>query len=213
MKSAIFDLDGTIVRSEGTHFKTFNEIFGRFGINLSLDEWKNIHGLGSRKIFEKVFDENGVKGQDIDNLILEREKLFVDAVERDGLHAVNGFIGFYNSLKRKKVKVIIATSGHRINVEEELKSLGLDEQEFVCADDINELKPSPEIFLEAAKRLDERPEECVVFEDSEPGVIAAKNAGMYVVGVLATSDMKQLQKADKIVEDFRDDSLRYLFDF
>lgn len=202
MKSAIFDLDGTIIDSEKAHLDTFNMVLDRFGIYLSEDDWFPLKGLGSREIFRKIFSEKGIKVEDVDVLIKERDKLLVKRIGEKGLPVVNGFMALYDNLKKRGVKIIIATSGHRFDVKEELKSIGLDEQEFVCANDVERLKPYPDIFLLAAERLGERPSDCVVFEDSEAGVLSGKKAGMYVVGVLATSDMKQLERADKIVKDF-----------
>jgi beta-phosphoglucomutase-like phosphatase (HAD superfamily) len=73
----------------------------------------------------------------------------------------------------------------------------------VCAEDITHSKPHPEIFLKAAERLREMPENCLVIEDSKLGVEAAKSAGMKCIGFRnPNSGNQDLSKADVIVDDF-----------
>jgi beta-phosphoglucomutase-like phosphatase (HAD superfamily) len=63
-------------------------------------------------------------------------------------------------------------------------------------------KPDPEIYLKTAQRLTLNPKQCVVFEDSPPGVEAAKRAGMIVVGILTTHSPESLSKVDILIRDY-----------
>ena len=77
----------------------------------------------------------------------------------------------------------IASGGTRLIVEKTLQVLEVSDlfDEVVTADDVINGKPAPDIFLEAAKRLEVSPADCVVFEDARPGIQAARDAGMEVV--------------------------------
>ncbi len=81
----------------------------------------------------------------------------------------------------------VATGGTRIVAEKTLQAVGLSDlfDEVVTSDDVVNGKPAPDIFLEAAKRIDIAPERCVAFEDAQPGIMAAQAAGMKVVAVPA----------------------------
>jgi beta-phosphoglucomutase-like phosphatase (HAD superfamily) len=63
-------------------------------------------------------------------------------------------------------------------------------------------KPHPEIYLATAKELGVAPSECLVFEDSPPGVASGKSAGMTVVGILSSHAPGELKDADYAVDDF-----------
>ena len=197
MKAAIFDLDGTITASETLHLKTFNRVFGKFGVTLSAKEWVRFKGEGAKEIFSTVFKENKIK-EDIDKWVRVRSRFFHDEVKKGNLKKVKGFDRFFSLLKKESIDIIIASSGHYSNVVVELKALGLWGEKFICARDVKKLKPNPAIFLKAVKILGKDVGDCVVFEDSIAGVKAAKNAKMYCVCV---GDCNGL--ADLAVKDFR----------
>lgn len=78
---------------------------------------------------------------------------------------------------------------------------------IVPVDEIRKGKPDPEGFLCAAERLGIPPEECLVFEDTRPGIEAGINAGMQVVGILTTMSDDQLRHRP-LIRDFRDVTIR-----
>lgn len=73
---------------------------------------------------------------------------------------------------------------------------------IISGDDVTRGKPAPDIFLKAAEQIGLPPEECVVFEDAPAGVEAACSAGMRVIGVLTTHKPHYLRRADLLIEDF-----------
>ncbi|MCK5107929.1 MAG: HAD family phosphatase [Nanoarchaeota archaeon] len=200
MKSVIFDLDGTILDTEQLHRITFNRVLDELGVKLSQEKWDSFRGLGAIRIFKTIFEENNID-VDLVEINSRRDKYFDELIMKDGIPLVKGFKEFYNSLIEKGIKVIIGTSGRRINVSEELELSHLN-LEYVCVDDVGKAKPEPDIFLLCAKRLGVDVKDCIVFEDSGAGIIAAHRAGMQVVGVSATTDKDELKEADLIVKDY-----------
>lgn len=203
MKAVIFDLDGTITNSEPLHMRTFNEILLGYGVKLNRKDFSEFKGESAREIFRQIFEKNNIKEDPI-SISKKRSNMFIELVKIEGLETIKGFKEFYKMLIDKKVKVIIGTSGMYPNVEQQLQSIGLEEQKFVCARDVKKLKPNPDIFLLAAKKLGEESSNCIVFEDAKAGVEAAHRAGMQVIGINQTSSLKDLEKADMIVEDYND---------
>jgi beta-phosphoglucomutase-like phosphatase (HAD superfamily) len=81
---------------------------------------------------------------------------------------------------------------------------------IISGEDVKLGKPSPQIFLEAARRLKSVPESCVVFEDAKVGVVAGKAAGMKVVAVTNTYPPEELKGADLIVDSLERISINVL---
>lgn len=93
-------------------------------------------------------------------------------------------------------------------VEAVLKSLGLEQyfQVVATACEVAAGKPAPDIYLEVARRLGAKPENCLVFEDVPAGIMAGKNAGMKVIAVeddfSKTMKEEKEQLADRLIHDF-----------
>jgi HAD superfamily hydrolase (TIGR01509 family) len=86
---------------------------------------------------------------------------------------------------RGKVPMAIATGGSRMVIEKTLKVVGISDwfDEVVTADDVEEGKPAPDIFLKAAKLLGVKPSKCLALEDAPAGILAAQRAGMEVLAI------------------------------
>jgi len=200
MKSVIFDLDGTVILTESLHRRSFNKVLKELGVNLSQEKWDSFKGKGTIKIFKTIINENNLD-VDLNEIVSARDKCFDELINLEGIPLVNGFRKFYSLLIEKGVKVIIGTCGRNINVEKEL-SIDRLKIPFVSADDVDKTKPSPDIFLLAAKKLGVEPSNCVVFEDAKSGIIAGHRAGMKVIGVCQSSSLDELSDADFIIEDY-----------
>ena len=76
--------------------------------------------------------------------------------------------------------IAVASGGSRYGIEKQLRHVGISDwfDTIVCAEDTVRHKPDPDVFLESARRLGAAPEKCLVFEDAELGIEAAKRAGM-----------------------------------
>ncbi|MFP4523687.1 MAG: HAD family hydrolase [Candidatus Woesearchaeota archaeon] len=180
----IFDLDGTLIDSLPGHFKAIQAIIERHGGTLTDEEFAGYNGMGMREAAEKFIKE---KGLDADVETVLREK---DEAHEDIINHVELYQGVKECLERfKDLKLAVATSSDRRYLEGVMARFGLAErfQALVSADDVDRLKPAPDVFLEAARRVGAEPEECVVVEDAPHGVRGAKAAGMKAVAVLTTT--------------------------
>ena len=102
----------------------------------------------------------------------------------------------------------MGSSGYRANVDFVLDKCHIEPYftAIVAGDEVTRCKPDPEIYLTAASKLGLKPSECLVFEDAEAGIEAAKRAGMKVVALATTFTREFLAttEADMIIDDFRD---------
>lgn len=203
--AAIFDLDGTVTDSSLLHWQTFNQVLAKYAIHIEKETWLNLYeGTGARHIFEDVLAKKGLLGKvDITLLRDVRRELFKKLAQNQ-LLPVKGWPRFYHELRKQGIPSIIATNSDDQNVLFSLQILKIMEEPRVTAKEAGKPKPDPAVYLLAAKRMGFPPEDCVVFEDSVSGVLAAKRAGCYCVAILTTTTREALETtgADLVVRDF-----------
>jgi beta-phosphoglucomutase len=133
----------------------------------------------------------------------EKEGLYRELFKPD-IKEIAGLTSIITELHNRGIKTAIATTAPAKNRDFALRELGLEGKfEVILGDEhVSQGKPHPEIYLETAKKLGVSPHECLVFEDSPPGVESGKNAGMTVVGILSSHSPEEISKADYVVGDF-----------
>jgi beta-phosphoglucomutase family hydrolase len=204
-RAAIFDMDGVLVDSEPYHRAAWQRLFREAGVILTLAQVGE-RTLG-RPVRESLLDLLGrsVDPDELERLTL-RKAAFYEEASRGTVREVRGVVEFVRSLADLGVRCALASSAMPVRVEPILEALRLNDQfqVRVTAHDVRWGKPDPEVFLTAAARLGIEPGACVVFEDAPVGVVAARRAGMTVVGVATSCGPAGLQAAGahSVVADF-----------
>jgi HAD superfamily hydrolase (TIGR01509 family) len=124
-----------------------------------------------------------------------------------------GIVELLEYLNKSDIKTALASSSsiEVINIFISKVGLGHYFQQTISGDSVKRGKPDPDIFIHAAKELQEEPEDCIVIEDSANGVKAAKLAGMKCVGFRnANSGDQDLTLADMVIDDFREVNLEII---
>lgn len=206
IKAVLFDLDDLMVNSEPLHVKASAVVFEPYGVDLNtlpFEVVSSFFGIRVIEILGIIADHYGLNHVDIKSLMKKREEIFLKLV-RDELEMMPGLPDIVALVKKLGLRRALASSGTRVYIETVIEKFGLNEffETYVSGDMVEHGKPAPDVFLEAARRLGVRPEECVVLEDAFKGVSAAKSAGMYCIGVdNQLSPYKQdLRAADHIVK-------------
>jgi HAD superfamily hydrolase (TIGR01509 family) len=179
----IFDFDGTIVDTETPEFEEWRAAFRARGHDLGLDVWQ--HSLGTVGAFDPCahLASLGAVGFDADAL---RQEVFTRQVARCELQPLlPGVVDRLQEGRAAGLATAVASSSPSSWVERWLKRHAIrDLFDAVCtADDVEHVKPAPDLFLLAARRLGAAPARCVVFEDSPNGLRAARAAGMPCVAI------------------------------
>nr|WGD70882.1 HAD family hydrolase [Bacillus subtilis] len=182
IKALIFDFDGLILDTETHEYEVLQEIFEEHGSVLAaicLGKGHRNCYAGFRP-FEYLEEQIGKKLNHEELTQLRRER-FAKRMESE--KARPGVEAYLNAAKDLGLKIGLASSSDYKWVSGHLKQIGLfDDFEVIqTADDVEEVKPNPELYLLAAKNLGVSPAECLAFEDSVNGSIAAKRAGMKCV--------------------------------
>ena len=212
-KAVIFDLDGVIVDSEMVHPRTFERALAKYKVKIENAHWKRAYtGIGSYAIFDDLVKKYKIP-EDARELVKKRNEIYMEEIMRNRLPVIEGFAEVHQLLLENGVKEAVASGGHTNHVEESLRSSGLKGVPFISIEMVKRGKPSPEIFLRAAKRLRVKPSECIVFEDSLSGMEAAARAGMPCVALSTTMPEGELEgKAALIVKNYRSKKLKRLLE-
>lgn len=206
----IFDMDGVIVDNAEHHYKAWEIFCKREGLPYERGASRYWFGNTNREILRKVFgrdldaDEVKEKGE-------AKEKIYRELIA-DELAPVKGLKSLLNEMHKKGYRVALATSAPTANVEFVLGRLGIRDafDPVVDASGVKEGKPSPEIYLKAARLLDRDPSSCLVFEDAVAGIRSARSAGMKVVGLITTLDEHELEDTVCNIKDFTETGLQEL---
>ena len=153
----------------------------RFGIDFTEDRFYALGGIPSDKIIQMLADEAKLS-LDVAAVTLEKEQVFLES-----LHLLEE-IGAITSVVREnkgKLPMAVASGGFRDIVKRQIAHIGLEGwfDTIVTAEDTARHKPEPDVFLEAASRLGVAPAHCLVYEDADLGIEAARRAGMQWIDV------------------------------
>jgi len=197
MIGVIFDLDGVIVDTARFHFLAWKKLADELGI--PFDEKKNekLRGLSRRDSLLAMVG-HPLPEERIVELTERKNNYYLEYLEMlSPAHILPGAKELLEELRERKVKIALASSSK--NAKKVLEKIGLRNVFDVIVDgyDIKKAKPDPEIFLLTAKRLEENPSHCVVIEDAQAGITAAKRAGMFAVGI---GNPQILKGADIVVK-------------
>ncbi len=208
IKAVIFDMDGTIIKSEHKWRKATEKAIDNFDHKIPEREKKQFletleggglyHAATKIKEFFKIEIHNSE--------IIKRIKMQAHHTLSDEIEFVCGFKSFQEKLSAHAIKHCVATNADKQSFEKLISKLELQKmfgKHLYCVDHVGGLaKPNPAIFLYAAKQLDVSPEECVVFEDSIFGFKAAKAAGMHCIAIINENNKKFLSMVDYAIEGY-----------
>ncbi len=180
----IFDCDGTLADTMPVHYRAWVRILAGVGIPFGEVRFYQLGGIPTAKIVRIIAAETGVPLTDtqVEGLTVAKEEHFVEMLsDVTAIAPVREIAERY----RGKLPMAVASGGYRDAVARTLRVVGMADwfDAVVCAEDTARHKPDPDVFLEAARRLNVEASECVVFEDTDIGLEAARRAGMVGVDV------------------------------
>ena len=204
-EAVIFDMDGVIIDSEPLYFQIQEELFNDLGFTVSNSEYDTFIGAGMKLMWERLCSKHNIQFTVAELIIMNNEVIYNSFNNSDTLQTIDGFISFLTSIKAMGMKTAVASSTSKKIINVILSKLGIiDEFDIiVSSEEVFKGKPEPDIFIEAAKRLNIDPGKCIVIEDSTNGVKAAVKAGMKCIGFSnKNSGDQDLTLANAIVENF-----------
>ncbi len=189
IKAVIFDLDGLLIDSEIIAYKIYYQLLGTFGFEFSIQDYAERYS--GKALLENVI--HTIKQYDLPwdtqtgvEKVLETEEKLLDK----GVNLKPGVKELFAYLKENHYKIALASSSRKNRALEILGRHRIleDFDVIVFGIEVERGKPYPDIFLKACEKVQERPGDCLVLEDSEAGIQAAHAAN---IPVICVPDMKK----------------------
>jgi HAD superfamily hydrolase (TIGR01509 family) len=222
LRAIIFDFDGVVADNEPIHCAMFQRVLGEVGIFLSQQEYyADYLGYDDKGCFAAVLSAKGrpATKETVDDLVARKAAAYLDYIR----HHLVIFPGVQNFVREAAVRhrLAIASGALRQEIEFILEQAGIRKEfeHITSAEDVTHGKPNPEGFLHALAALNRAmptgqaplvPNECLVIEDSIPGIQAAHRAGMNVLAVANTHTTRDLHEADIVIHSLKEVNLQDL---
>ncbi len=177
----IFDCDGTLADSMPIHWRAWDQTCQRHGLEFTEERHYALGGTPSRRIFEILGKEQGVT---LDPLALSQEKEAAYLLLMPEVKPVEPVLAIARE-HRGKLPMAVATGGQRNCITQLLEHLGIADwfEGLVTSEDVENPKPAPDTFLQAAALIGVVPEQCRAYEDTDLGMQSINAAGMEAVDV------------------------------
>jgi beta-phosphoglucomutase len=202
-KGVIFDLDGVLVDTVPLHYAAWKRLFDEYGY--AFDETiyrQKVDGRarldGIRGVMSDLDEEAAIEASD------RKQGYFLKMIDQGQLQPFPTTIPFVKTLKERGI--LLAAASSSVNASNILERIGLLDEftTVVTSADVIHGKPHPDIFLTAARNIGLAVSECIVFEDSESGISAARRGGFFCVGVDRHQQPQYFKEANMMVKDLAD---------
>lgn len=184
LQAAIFDMDGLLMDTEPLWVGAMRNVFHRLGVPMTPEEAVMTTGLRAVEVMDYWYERYPWSGPSREEVIAEIVGTVCGQVQAEGklMEGVHGAIGFF---RNRGMRVGLASSSHLHFIETALAHFGLRPlfDAVHSAEGERYGKPHPDVYIHCAQKLGVRPVDCIAFEDSINGMVAARAARMKVVAV------------------------------
>lgn len=215
-KAFIFDLDGVIVDTAKFHFLAWKNLAESLGISFSEEENEQLKGVSRIRSLQKILEwgNKSISDEEFNKLMAEKNEEYLSFV--DQMTEKDILPGVMDTLEYLKVNDYpIALGSASKNARRILAKVGLESyfDEIVDGNQVSKAKPDPEVFLMGCELLGVKPDQAIVFEDSQAGIEAANSANMLSVGIGDTSVLKAADFNFKGFSEIDKNTLKTLINF
>ena len=200
----IFDLDGVITNTEKYHFQAWKEICKLLKFDLTPELNEELQGVSRDKCLKKILDwaKLEISVNKFNDLLNKKNQIYLNKISKiNSSNIINGVYEFILSAKKQKHLIALYSSSRNANFILDRLNLHSFFDAIVDGNSVKASKPDPEGFELAAKLTESDPKNCVVFEDSEAGIIAGNKINMLTVGI---GNSKKLSIANKVFKEFNE---------
>ncbi len=210
IEACLFDLDGVIVNTARYHYLAWRKLAEKLNFKFTEEDNERLKGLSRMDSLEVLLQIGGIQAtqEQKNEYAKQKNTAYVESISKiDQNEILPGVTEFLVLLKENGYKIALGSaSKNSMTIMKKIQLLPLFDA-VVDGNMTHFAKPNPQVFLIGAQKLNINPSRCVVFEDAEAGIEAARNAGMKSIGV---GSRTVLVKADKVIPDFRNAGLSLL---
>jgi beta-phosphoglucomutase len=202
IKAVVFDMDGVLIEAKDWHYEALNRALRLFGVEISRYEHLTLFdGLPTKKKLQMLSAQS--------NLPIELHDFINDMKQRYTMEIVNArckprFNHEYalSKLRANGYRLAVASNSIRSTIEVMMRRAELDQYlEFIISNqDVTQAKPDPEMYNLSISRFGIAPEECLIVEDNENGIRAARASGAHVLEVTDVSEVTYTNLSLRIAE-------------
>jgi HAD superfamily hydrolase (TIGR01509 family) len=229
IQAVLFDFNGVVIDDEPLHKKAYQDVLASEGITLTDEDYYGMLGMDDATFVRTAYERAGVELTDEKmQSVIEREAAAHREMLSGELPLFPGVVTFIKALSHKYPLGIVSMAS-RAQIDYALERAGLARQfsVVVSAEDVSACKPDPECYTRGLERLNQtrgkshvlpyRPDECLVIEDSPPGIRAGRAAGMRTLAVTNTVSEQSLREAQadivtRSLFDWTVDAVHHVFD-
>ena len=210
-KAIIFDMDGVIIDLEKYWKQAEYEVFTSLGVKITNEDSEMTKSMTTSEVTKFWYRKYPWKNKDlniVEQMVISR---VIEFIETENCQ-INGVKSFIKKLKTNNYKIGLATNSPNRIISVVLNKLDiLHLFDFIISAEFEEKgKPDPAIYHKAAKRLETKPEDCIVIEDSNSGMLAAKNAGMTVIAYINGNKEINYEIADYKLDSFENNEIEWI---
>ncbi len=210
IKACIFDLDGVVVDTARYHYIAWKKIAKDLGFSFSQQENERLKGVSRMDSLDILLQLGNITMDDAkkEDLAAIKNNLYVSYIlQMTPDEILPGVISFLDELRANGILIALGSASKnakfildRINLADKFDAV-------IDGNRVSKAKPDPEVFLKGAAELRIEPQNCVVFEDAQAGIDAARNAGMNIIGIGQPDNLKQ---ADYVIPGFEKMNINHL---
>ncbi len=207
IKGLIFDLDGVLVSTEKNHFIAWKKTAERLGSDFTEMDNEQLKGISRVDSLKKIITLAGatVSTEYFEELLVFKNEIYLDSIRTLGPgDALAGVLELLQHAKAHDIKLGVGSSSKNANAILELLQIKDLFDAIIDGNGVSAPKPDPEVFLNAAQGMGLSAADCLVFEDAESGILAAKAGGFKVI---ATGNPHVAELADAYVDTLTDFNL------
>ncbi len=200
IKAVLFDMDGVLIEAKDWHYEALNKALGLFGMKISrYDHLVTYDGLPTKRKLDMLTMERGL-AKELHPFVYEMKQLYTMQIVYTQCKPRFYHEYALSKLKSQNYKIAVCSNAIRNSVEVMMKKAALYDylDFFISNQDVKKGKPDPEMYNTAIKRLDLQPEECMIIEDNEKGLQAARASKAFVMEVDTVDDANYQNIMDHI---------------
>lgn len=204
IQGCLFDLDGVLVDTAKYHYQAWKRLAQELGFEFTEIHNERLKGVSRMRSLEILLEIGGIQKppKEMEAMAARKNEWYVASIKKlQPDEILPGVSRFLTEIKQKGIKTALGSASKNASLI--LKGLDLTDyfDAIIDGTTVSKAKPDPEVFLKGAEALNLAPEECIVFEDAQAGIEAAKNGGMKCVAVGSPDN---LSGYDFIIPGFKD---------
>jgi beta-phosphoglucomutase len=201
-KACLFDLDGVLVDTAIYHFQAWKNLGTKFGYTLTEEQNEQLKGVSRVESLNRIlaWANYSATEEQKSSWLIEKNDNYLELISNmNPSEILPGVLEFLHQIKQAGYKIALGSASK--NAEIILSKTGLIDwfDLIIDGNKVTKSKPDPEVFLKGASGLGFQPHECIVFEDAQAGVQAAKAGNMRAIGI---GEAEMLGEADKVIPSF-----------